>query len=356
MSRRRSTISLVLLAFLAACSGSEGKERERPAPLVTAAPAAATRFVDRIEAVGTARANEQVTLTAPVTERIVSVNFSDGQYVTPGQTLARLATGQETAQLAEATAVQREAGKQLNRLQQLRSRGFATVSAVDQQTALVGAARAQASEAQASIADRIIRAPFGGYVSLRNISAGAVVTAGTEIATISDISRIKLDFTVPETLLSSIAPGQAIEARAAAYPDQPFRGTIDTIDPVLNPETRAVTVRAVLPNPDQKLKPGMLLTVGIESAARMAPAVPELAIIGEGTNSFVYALDNGTAKRVPVKLGLRQNGMVEVLEGLAPGTRVVTEGVVKLTDGQRVRTAGVQNARARPRAAAASGG
>lgn len=343
---------IILLSALAlttaACGSSDAQTKgSREAPLVTAAVVQPTRFVERIDAVGTAMANEQVTLTAPVTERIVRLNFSDGQYVIRGQTIATLATGQESAQLAEASAVQREAGQQLNRLQQLRSRGFATVSAVDQQTALVGAARAQASEARASIADRIIRAPFGGYASLRNISAGAVVTAGTEIATISDISRIKLDFTVPETLLSAIAPGQPIDARSAAYPEQPFRGTIATIDPVLNPETRAVTVRAILPNGDRKLKPGMLLTVAIESAARTSSAVPELAIIGEGADSFVFALDKGTAKRTQVKTGLRQNGMVEITDGLAPGTRVVTEGVVKLTDGQRVRTAGTQNVRQR---------
>lgn len=343
---------IILLSALAlttaACGNSDAQTKGgREAPLVTAAAVQPTRFVERIDAVGTAMANEQVTLTAPVTERIVRLNFSDGQYVTRGQTIATLATGQESAQLAEASAVQREAGQQLNRLQQLRSRGFATVSSVDQQTALVGAARAQASEARASISDRIIRAPFAGYASLRNISAGAVVTAGTEIATISDISRIKLDFTVPETLLSAIAPGQPIDARSAAYPEQPFRGTIATIDPVLNPETRAVTVRAILPNGDRKLKPGMLLTVAIESAARTSSAVPELAIIGEGADSFVFALDNGTAKRMQVKTGLRQNGMVEIVDGLAPGTRVVTEGVVKLTDGQRVRTAGTQNAQPR---------
>lgn len=346
----------VLALATAGCGNSEAQTKGgREAPLVTAAAVQPMRFVDRIEAVGTAVANEQVTLTAPVTERIVRLNFNDGEYVTRGQTIATLATGQESAQLAEASAVQREAGQQLNRLEQLRSRGFATLSAVDQQTALVGAARAQASEARASISDRIIKAPFGGWVSLRNISAGAVVTAGTEIATISDISRIKLDFTVPETLLTAIAPGQPIEARAPAYPDRPFRGTIATIDPVLNPETRAVTVRAILPNGDRKLKPGMLLTVGIESAARTSPAVPELSVIGEGTDSFVFSVADGVAKRIAVKTGLRQNGMVEITDGLRPGTRVVTEGVVKLTDGQRVRLAGGQNAQPQPLPAAQAG-
>ncbi|RHW17808.1 efflux RND transporter periplasmic adaptor subunit [Sphingomonas gilva] len=345
------TLALGALALAtAACGNSDAQTKAgREPPLVTAAAVQPTRFVERIEAVGTARANEQVTLTAPVTERIVRLNFSDGEYVSRGQTIATLATGQETAQLAQASAVAREANKQLDRLEALRARGFATASAVDQQTALAGQARAQASEARASISDRVIRAPFSGYASLRNISAGAVVSAGTEIATISDISRIKLDFTVPETLLSAIAPGQPIEARSAAYPEQPFRGSIDTIDPVLNPETRAVTVRAILPNIDRKLKPGMLLTVGIESAARTSPAVPELAIVGEGQDSFVFTLDKGVARRTKVATGLRQNGMVEVTDGLRPGTRVVTEGVVKLTDGQRVRLAGAQNAQpARP--------
>ena len=120
-------------------------------------------------------------------------------------------------------------------------------------------------------------------MSLRTISAGAVVSAGTEIATISDISRIKLDFTVPETLLSRDRGRPArSRRRPPPVPDQPFRGTIASIDPVVNPETRAVMVRAILPNPDRKLKPGMLLTVIVEAAARAAPAVPELAIVGEG--------------------------------------------------------------------------
>lgn len=317
---------------------------------MTLAAVQSARFVERIDAVGTARANEQVTLTAPVTERILRLNFEDGAYVSRGQVIAVLAQGQESAQLAQAAAREREARQQLDRLEQLKSRGFATRSAVDAQQALASEARAQASEARASIGDRVIRAPFGGWVSLRNISAGAVVSAGTEIATISDVSRIKLDFAVPETLLAQVRPGQTIVATAAAYPDQPFRGTIATVDPVLNPQTRAATVRAVLANGDRKLKPGMLLTVAIEAQARTTPAVPELAVVGEGEQNFVYTVVDGKAKRVPVRTGLRQDGMVEIVEGLRAGQRVVTEGVVKVAEGQQVRTAGPDNAA--PKAAA----
>mgnify|MGYP001029213455 FL=1 len=340
----RRFVALLLLVPLAACGGGDAGGGERPAPLVRAAPVAPQRFVDRIEAVGTALANEQVTLSAPVTERIVSLNFDDGGFVRRGQVIATLARGQQSAALEDAQAREREANQQLERIQALKARGFATGSSVDSQMALAGSARAQAAQARASISDRIVRAPFDGWVSLRTISQGAVVSAGTAIATVSDVSRIKLDFAVPETLLSAVAPGQPIVATSAAFPDTPFHGTIANIDPVINPQTRAVTVRALLPNPDRKLLPGMLMTVVVEAAGRSALAVPELAVVGEGQNSFVYVVEKDVANRVPVSTGARQNGAAEITRGLRAGQTVVTEGVVKLTNGQKVKLAGTHNA------------
>ena len=333
---------LACAALLGGCgqkaNGNAANKHE--APLVTVATVTTTRFVEKIDAVGTAVANEQVILAAPVTERIVRLNFDDGAFIQKGQIVAVLAAGQENAQLAEAGAREREAEQQLNRLNQLKARGFATNSAVDTQVALAGQAKAQAASARASIGDRVIRAPFSGWVSLRNISAGAVVSAGTEIAQISDISKIKLDFAVPETMLSRIAPGQVIVAAAAAWPDQPFHGMIATINPVLDPQTRSATIRAILPNGDRRLRPGMLLTVTIEAQSRTSAAVPELAIVGEGDASFVYTVEGDTAKRVKVTTGIRQDGLVEILSGLQPGQRIVTEGVVKLSDGQKIRLDG----------------
>lgn len=354
---RTPVLMLALSALLAGCGGkANGGGPNREAPLVRVAAVQPARFVERIDAVGTARANEQVTLAAPVTERIIRLNFDDGDYIKRGQIVAVLAAGQESAQLAEAGAREREARQQLDRLDALKARGFATNSAVDSQQALAAQAAAQAAEARASIGDRVIRAPFSGWVSLRNISAGAVVQAGTEIAQISDISQIKLDFPVPETLLSQVRPGQPIQGKAAAWPDQPFNGKVATVDPVLNPETRAATVRAVLPNGDGKLKPGMLVTVSIEAAARESLAVPELAVVGEGDQSFVFTIEGGKAKRLPVRVGLRQNGMVEILSGLSSGQGVVTEGVVKIADGQRVRVAGKGDNSPAAAAATRSGG
>ncbi|WP_420143607.1 efflux RND transporter periplasmic adaptor subunit [Sphingobium sp.] len=336
----RPFLPVIITALcLAGCSG-EKKEKPRAVPLVEAQPLAAAAFTDNVEAVGTALANEQVVLSAPVTERIERLNFADGGYVAKGQVIARLAIGQEQAELAAAEATALQAGQQLERVQSLKNRGFATGVMLEQQTALANSARANAQLARASIGDRVIRAPFAGWVSLRTVSPGAIVTAGTPIATVSDISRIKLDFSVPETRLSMIREGMPIKAVAAAWPDRPFNGTIATIDPVIDPVTRAVRVRAILPNPDKALKPGMLLTVSVLARQRQSLSVPELAVVGDGDERFVFLLEDRTAKRVKVDTGIRQGGRVEILGGVQAGQMVVTEGVVKLTDGVTVRLPG----------------
>jgi membrane fusion protein (multidrug efflux system) len=215
-----------------------------------------------------------VTLSAPVTERVLRLGFDDGDFVRKGQMIAVLAQGQENAQLAEAQARQREAQQQLARIQTLKRRGFATQSSLDAQVAAAGAARAQAAEARASIGERVITAPFSGYASLRTISPGAVVSSGTEIATISDISTIKLDFPVPETLLSTIRPGLTIEAtrRRLSGPALPRP------DRQCRPGDRSQHPFGDGPGPSsqsrRKLKPGMLLTVAIETRRGSACRCP----------------------------------------------------------------------------------
>lgn len=330
---------LIIAALsLTACSGGEEK-RERPTPLVTTAAVGEHQFADRYAAVGNANANEQVSVRAPVTDRITRLGFSDGAFVQRGQMLAVLAQGQETASLASAQARVTEAEKQLARIAELQRRGFATNANLEAVTANAAAARAAANQAGASVGDRVVRAPFSGQVSLRRISVGAVVSAGDEIATVSDLSSIKLDFTIPETMLANASRGQTITAKAAAYPEAIFSGRIEAIDPVVSPQTRTATLRAIIPNRGGKLKPGMLMTVTISSNARTAPAVPELALVREGDTSFVYMLDaKQKAKRVPVKTGARDGNLVEIVEGLKVGDRIVTEGVVKLSDGAQART------------------
>lgn len=346
--RLRSAFPAMALLALTACGGGEaekgaggpGGRGGGAAPSVIAATVQPVAFADRIEAVGTAYARESTTIASTVTERVVRLNFTDGEYVRRGQVIAELSRGQESAGLNEAQARLTEAQQQLNRLRQLQQRGFATNARVDEQVALVNAARAQAGSAQAQIGDRVIRAPFSGVVGLRRISPGATVSAGTEIATISDLSQIKLDFSLPEIFLSAMRNGQTIEAQAAAYPGEVFRGAVESIEPTVDPITRSVTVRAVLPNPNARLKPGMLLSVNVLANPRTALAVPELAIVPERDRNFVYKIDGeSTALKTPIEVGVRQEGMIEVKRGLNAGDRIVAEGTIKVRDGGKVRTA-----------------
>lgn len=334
VSRGLQMAAAATLLLVSACSGDAERDRRERAPTVIGAVVGVQRFVDSIEAVGTANANEQTVLTAPVTERIEQVNFTDGERVRRGAVIAELSRREEAADLAAVEARATEAEQQLQRLRELQDRGFATNASVDSQIALRNAARADANSIRAQISDRVVRAPFDGVVGLRQISPGSVVSAGSPIATVSDISSIKLDFTVPEVFLSSIAEGQSIEASAAAYPDTTFRGEIDGIDPVIDPLSRAVSVRARLPNPDRRLRPGMLLTVRIVLNPRRALAVPETALIAQGERQFVFKLDGrNVARRTEIEIGMRAGGMAEVRGGnLRRGDRIVADGTVKVRD------------------------
>jgi membrane fusion protein (multidrug efflux system) len=331
---------IVMLVLLGACANDKAKKKKNPPPLVSAATVQKHLFVNVIEAVGTAKANEQVTIASSVTERVERVLFDDGMAVAKGQLLAELTKGQEDAALHGALAAEKQADTQYKRIRSIYDRGFATQVQLDLQLAAMERARADAAQIRAEIVERMIRAPFAGYTGLRNISAGAIVTAGTPLVTVSDISRIKLDFTVPETGLTSLKIGQPIAAVAAAFPGESFTGRISSIDPVIDPSSRAVMVRAILPNPGVRLKPGMLLSVRVKLGERTADAVPELAVAGDGGTRYVFLVGPGAkARRAEVKTGLRDAGLIEV-KGLPPKTNVVVEGVVKIADGMMVRLAG----------------
>ena len=298
-------------------------------------------FYERIEALGTLIANESVDLTANVTEMITAVQFTDNQRVTKGTVLAEMTSAEEQAQLQEAQSTLKEAQKQLNRIEKLTKTGSAPRARLDEQRRLVDTARARLTAVKSRLKDRLIVAPFDGVVGLRSISAGALVEPGDVITTLDDDSQMKLDFTVPATYLASVKPGLAIKARSRAYQNQTFNGTIASIDSRIDPVTRSFTVRAILPNPDHLLKPGMLMQVVIESNPREALVIPEAALVPLAAKQFVYKIiqnETGSLKvqKTPVKIGNRSPGKVEIVEGLEEGDQIVIDGTIKLNDGASV--------------------
>lgn len=316
-----------------------GAPRAGPAVVgVVAEPVRRQLVAEIVEALGTARASESVTLTANLTDTIRRVNFQDGDYVEAGTPLVELTNEEEEAQLAEARASLEEARRQLTRLEDLGQRGIAAASDVDEARAASEGAQARLNTVLARLRDRVIRAPFSGLLGFREVSTGTLLTPGTAITTLDDVSEIKLDFTIPEAALGLMAPGGIVYARSAAWGDREFEGTIRTVGSRVDPVTRAITVRAVVPNEDRLLRPGMLLTVRIPGRPRESLLVAEKAIVQTGAESFVYKVDGeGKARQTRVSLGLRQFGTVEVLAGLREDEVVITEGIIKLRDGTPVR-------------------
>jgi membrane fusion protein, multidrug efflux system len=329
----------MLALLLVACGGSApsgpsggGRPTEVVLHTVQSLP-----WRDSIEALGTARANESVTITAKVTETVARVNFRDGDLAEAGQVLVDLTGQAEVAQLEEARAALKEAQQQLDRQQGLVEAGTIARSQLDTQVAARDSARARMDAIRARLADRVITAPFDGVLGFRQVSPGTLVTPGTAIATLDDISLIKLDFSVPETFFGALAAGQEISARSAAWPGEAFDGIVRTVGSRIDPVTRTVQVRAEIPNPDRKLRPGMLLTVQLYRPERQALVIPELALMQVGSTAFVYRVDGtGTVQQVTVRPGARRRGEVEVLEGLAAGERIVLEGMVKVRPGAKV--------------------
>lgn len=290
--------------------------------------------IDSIEAIGTARANESVVVTADVTDTVRRINFSDGEAVTKGTVLVELTNAEEEAQLAEARANLNDAWRQLKRLTDLDAQGIAATSDVDAARALVEGAQARLNSVLARLEDRLIRAPFEGVLGFRQVSPGTLVTPGTEITTLDDVSVIKLDFTVPETQLFAVQPQQTVRARSVGIADREFVGTLQTIGTRVDPVTRAVFVRATIPNDEKILKPGMLMNVSIVTREAEAFVISEAALI-EGPNRVsVYVIDGEKrARKQDIVIASRRRGKVEVISGLEEGDMVVTRGTVKLSDG-----------------------
>lgn len=333
----RLPLAAILLTLLLTACGQPPQSNERRAGGAVGVLTQTARvepWVDRIEALGTARANESLMLSAKVTETVSRVNFEDGQQVSEGAVLVELTDRAEVAALKEAQSAFAEADKQARRLEDLVAQGTVPRSAVDQQVALRDQARARMEAIRARLSDRVITAPFAGQLGFRMVSPGALVTPGTPITTLDDIDTIKLDFPVPERFFAELAPGRSIVARTAAYPDRDFEGTVASVDSRVDPATRSVTVRADIDNAERLLRPGMLMVVELRTPPREVVVIDEISLVQVGSEAFVYRVAaDDTAERVIVQPGRRNGGRVEIVAGLEPGARIVSEGVVKLRPG-----------------------
>ena len=262
-----------------------------PPTAVILEPVRTGTIADPLEALGTLRANETVQITAQVSDVIAAIHFDDGQTVKAGQLLVQMSDAEEAALLLEAQSLAEEAERQYQRVRSLVEKGTAAQSLLDERQRETETAQARVAAVRSRLEDRIITAPFAGVVGLRQVSPGALVAPGDVITTLVDDSQMKLDFTIPSLFLGSVPRGTIIHATTPAFPDLSFTGTVASVDSVINPVTRSITVRARIPNPDHRLVPGMLMTLELQRGARQALVIAEESIVPRGDRTFVYVVN-----------------------------------------------------------------
>lgn len=343
----KTLFALALICLLAGCgkdavSQRDGGDRAIPVTTQRVRPQA---WNDSVQALGTVRARESVTVTARVSETVQQVHFQSGDVVASGAPLVTLSGQAQQAALVEAQAAANEADRLYRRQSELAAQQLIARSALDTQRAARDAANARVAQIRAQLGDRAIRAPFAGVLGIRQVSPGSLVTPGTPIATLDDTARVYVDFPVPETMLAYLAPGLRVSGHSEAYPQRRFDGIVSTLDARIDEATRSVTVRADFDNADRALRPGMLLEIELQRPQRQALLVPEIAIVQVGTDSFVYRVaPDGSVERSDVEVGARRDGLAEITRGVKAGDRIVVDGTVKLRPGSKVVDSGAKNA------------
>lgn len=300
-------------------------------------------FAQRIEALGTLTPRDEVALTLNVADRVTAIYFEDGERVERGKTLLSLAQREQAALVEAAEADLSEARLQLARLERLVEDNAISQSELDLARRNANTAEAQLRAVQSRQRDRVLVAPFNGRLGFRQVSVGTFISPGDVVAQLVDDEVMFLDFDVPSLFIRQLRPGTEVIARTGDLAGQTFTGEVQSIDNRIDPVTRAIRVRAALPNPDAELVSGMFMTVTLTASPRSAVAIPEEALQAVGPRVFAFVVqkdgDALVARRTEVNIGTRANGYVEVLSGLEPGVEIVTEGIIRVRDGALIKRA-----------------
>jgi membrane fusion protein (multidrug efflux system) len=318
-------------------SWPEQKKRQgAPSSPVEVAAASAKTLSDDITAVGSLLSDESVQIAAETSGRVAEIKFTEGDVVTAGTVLIKLDDALISAQVEDAEARLTLAKANYERAASLRKSGTASQTTLDTAQSELSIQQAVYDLIKTQHEKLSIKAPFPGVLGFRTISPGAYVTAGTPLVNLEKIDQLKVNFSVPEFYLSKLAVGQKIEISADALPGTRFEGAVYAIDPAIDVNGRAIKVKATLANRDGKLRPGLLARITVKGAPRTAVTIPESALVSRGNDFLVYKTDNGKAKETKVRAGRRENGFVEILDGVEIGQQVVIAGQARLRDGVNV--------------------
>ncbi len=342
--KRISTAVIVIAAgasALAGCSkggaGGPGGFQMPPTP-VEIATVEKSGVADRFEAVGSLAAGDEVVVVAEVQGQVESLPFEEGSHVRKGQILAQLDAAEWKAEVDRAAAVHGQQQAAYDRWKSVVDQKAGAAQDLDDAEARLKVAEADLALAQARLDKATITAPFAGVVGARRVSPGAFLDPGDEITSLAMMSEIRVTFSAPERFVPALKRGAPVTISVTAYPKETWTGRIDVIDPVLDAQTRSVSVLARVRNPDAKLRPGMSANISAVLSERPnALTIPSEAVFAEGDQFFVYVVKpDSSVTRAALTLGTRTAESVEVLGQLEEGARIVRAGHQKLYDGAKV--------------------
>lgn len=323
-----------MLPVLAVAQGGPPGPRQVTVESMVVAPA---RIESTVEAVGTVLADASATLRAEVAGQVVERHFEDGERVKKGDPLFSIEATVLEAEVNEARATVEQSEAAYKRAQELVKNKLISATDFDNARANYNVAVARLESAQARLYKTVIRAPFDGFAGLRRINVGDYATTGQEMVNVVRLDPLRVEFSMPETLLARVQPGLAVNVTVGAFPGQVFRGEVTAVDPQIDVIGHNLEVRARLPNPDLKLRPGLFAQVAVTLAVRPdALMVPEEAIWPIGSDKTLYVIEDGMVTRRVVKLGERKPGYVEIISGLTAGEEIVVAGQMKLFEGASV--------------------
>ncbi len=294
------------------------------------------RLERSVSAVGTLRSQDSVMLRPEISGRIAEINFEEGGRVEKGQVLIRLDDSVARAKLQQARANLQLAGSQHRRSVQLSKQGFVSSQARDEAASNLAVQQAAVALAEAELEKTAIQAPFDGLVGLRNVSVGDYVGPGTDLVPIESIDPLNVDFRIPEQFLRAVAVGSRLQVSFDALSGAVREGSVGAISPQVDVGGRSLLLRALVPNPDGLLRPGLFARVHLELAATQGLVVPESALAPSGDAQYVYRVRDGVVQRVMVEVGQRVGTNVEIVHGLTEGDQVVVSGLQKVRDGIEV--------------------
>lgn len=324
----------------AAGSGQSGRNRAGQVVTIVASPAGTATINDRLQAIGTGRANATVTVNPYSSGRLTELLVQSGTHVEKGNVIARLDSETETIARDRAQVAIEDAQSKLDRVKSLRASNAATPVAVADAQVTLANAKLALRDAELALERRSIVAPIEGTVGILPIAAGNYVTSQSAIATLDDRSSILVDFWVPERFAAAIKVGTQLSATPLANPNQVYTGTVSAIDNHIDENSRTLLVKATIANPADSLRAGMSFQIGMRFPGDTYPAVNPLAIQWGTDGAYVWAVANGKAKRVPVRIIQRNTETVLIDAPVVSGDMVVTEGTQSVSEGGDVRIAG----------------